>query len=168
MKTLSNHIYPLIGVTVAIAGLTLSNIPATASTATTTFNVTATVQSTCLISGSTLAFGTYTGSALSVSTTLSVTCTNSTTYNVGLNPGTASGATVTTRAMTGPGGATLSYALYQDSGHSTNWGQTVGTDTKSGTGNGSAQTLTVYGLLAGNQYPSPGSYSDTITATITY
>jgi spore coat protein U-like protein len=70
--------------------------------------------------------------------------------------------------MTGPGGATLSYALYQDSSHTTNWGNTVGTDTKSGSGNGSAQTLTVYGNLGGNQYPTPGSYSDTITATISY
>jgi spore coat protein U-like protein len=94
---------------------------------------------------------------IATTTSLSVTCTNGTSYNVGLNAGTASGATVTTRAMTGPGGATLSYALYQDSGHSTNWGNTVGTDTKSGTGDGSAQTMTVYGNLSANQYPTPGS-----------
>ena len=97
-----------------------------------------------------------------------VTCTNGTTYNVGLNAGTVTGATVTTRAMTGPASATLSYALYQDSGHATNWRNTVGTDTKSGIGNGSAQTLTVYGQLAASQYPTPGAYTDTITATITY
>lgn len=158
----------LIGATTAVAALALSNLPAAATTATTTFNVTATVQATCLISGNNLAFGTYSGSAIAMTTTLSVTCTNGTTYNVGLNAGTASGATVATRAMTGPASATLGYAMYQDSGHSTNWGNTVGTDTKSGTGNGSAQTLTVYGQLAANQYPAPGSYSDTITATITY
>jgi len=153
---------------IALAGLSLSYGPASATTATTSFSVSATVQATCLISGNNLGFGTYTGSAIAVSANLSVTCTNGTTYNVGLNPGTATGATVTTRAMTGPGGATLSYGLYQDSGHSTNWGQTVGTDTKAGTGNGSAQTLTVYGNLAAAQYVTPGSYSDTITATITY
>lgn len=158
----------LIGATVALAGLGASYMPAAAATATTSFSVTATVQATCLISGNNLGFGTYTGTAIPATTTLSVTCTNGTTYNVGLNPGTATGATVTTRAMTGPASATLSYALYQDSGHTTNWGQTVGTDTKSGTGNGSAQTLTVYGQLSGAQYPTPGSYTDTITATITY
>jgi spore coat protein U-like protein len=167
MQIRSKHLV-LIGATAAIAGLSLSNLPASASTATTTFSVTATVQSTCLISASNLAFGTYSGSLINMTTTLSVTCTNSTTYNVGLSAGTASGATVTTRAMTGPGGATLSYAMYQDSGHTTNWGDTVGTDTKSGTGNGSAQTLTVYGQLAAGQYPTPGSYTDTITATVTY
>jgi spore coat protein U-like protein len=105
---------------------------------------------------------------IAATTTVQVTCTNTTPYNVGLNPGTAIGATVTTRKMTGPASATLNYALTQDSGHVTNWGQTVGTDTVAGTGNGSAQTLTVYGILAAGQYPAPGAYSDTITATVTY
>ena len=168
MALRSTALRSLIGGSIAATAVAIASMPASASTATTTFNVTATVQATCLISASNLGFGTYSGSAIATTTTLSVTCTNSTTYNVGLNAGTATGATVTTRAMTGPGAATLSYALYQDSGHSTNWGNTVGTDTKSGTGNGSAQTLTVYGNLTGAQYPAPGSYSDTITATITY
>lgn len=167
MKFTSNH-FRVACAAASLTGIALASLPALATTATTTYNVTANVQSTCLISGNTLGFGTYTGSVLSISTTLSVTCTNGTTYNVGLNPGTASGATVSTRAMTGPGGATLNYALYQDSGHSTNWGQTVGTDTEAGTANGSAQSITVYGQLAGNQFVTPGSYSDTITATVTY
>jgi spore coat protein U domain-containing protein, fimbrial subunit CupE1/2/3/6 len=142
--------------------------PAFAATATTTFQVTATVQATCLISATNLAFGTYTGVQVAQTSTISVTCTNTTPYNVGLNPGTASGATVTTRKMTGPGGALLAYALYQDAGHTINWGQTVGTDTEAGTGNGSAQALTVYGLLTAGQYVTPGAYVDTITATVTY
>jgi len=168
MKLSSNFKHSLLSGGIAVAALSLFALPALATTATTTFNVTATVQATCLISANNLGFGTYSGTVINLSTTLSVTCTNSTPYNVGLNAGTATGATVTTRAMSGPGGATLSYDLYQDNGHSTNWGNTVGTDTKSGTGNGSAQTLTVYGQLPAGQYPTPGSYSDTITATITY
>jgi spore coat protein U-like protein len=165
-KPRSHALRSLIGGSMALMGL--ASAPALATTATTTFNVTATVQATCLISASNLGFGSYSGSAIATTTSLSVTCTNGTSYNVGLNAGTATGATVSARAMTGPGGATLSYALYQDSGHSTNWGNTVGTDTKSGTGNGSAQSMTVYGNLPAAQYPTPGSYSDTITATITY
>ena len=168
MNLRSSSVRLLLGRSIAVIGMAAASVPAVASTATTTFNVTATVQATCLISANNLGFGTYSGSVIATTTTLSVTCTNGTTYNVGLNAGTAAGATVTTRAMTGPGAATLSYALYQDSGHSTNWGNTVGTDTKSGTGNGSAQSMTVYGNLTANQYPTPGSYSDTITATITY
>jgi len=153
---------------IAVAALATLSVSAMASTATTTFTVSATIAASCQISASNLGFGAYSGSQSNVSTTVSVTCTNTTPYNVGLNAGTSTGATVTTRAMTGPGGATLSYALYQDSGHSTNWGNTVGTDTKAGTGNGSAQSLTAYGQIAAGQYPSPGSYSDTITATVTY
>lgn len=151
-----------------ILGLGIAPISASASTATTTLAVTATVQSTCVISATAAAFGTYTGLASTSTSSISVTCTNTTPYNVGLNAGTASGATVTNRSMTGPGSALLKYVLTQDTAHTVNWGQTVGTDTESGTGNGSAQTLTVYGQVAAGQYVAPGSYSDTITATVTY
>jgi spore coat protein U-like protein len=140
-----------------------------AATQTTTFGVSATVAATCLInSAGALSFGSYTGVAINATSNISVSCTNTTPYNMGLNAGTSTGATVTTRKMTGPSSATLSYALYQDSAHSTNWGNTVGTDTVGGTGNGSAQTLTVYGQVPAAQYPTPGSYNDTITATLTY
>lgn len=143
-------------------------IKATAATATATMGVSATVQATCLVSTTALAFGTYTGATLNSTSQVSVTCTNSTTYNVGLNSGLASGATVTTRKMTGPSSALLAYSLFSDSARSVNWGQTVGTDTVSGTGNGSAQAITVYGALPAAQYVTPGAYTDTITATITY
>jgi spore coat protein U-like protein len=44
----------------------------------------------------------------------------------------------------------------------------VGTDTVAGTGNGTDQPLTVYGRVpAGQQAPS-GSYTDSVTGTITY
>jgi spore coat protein U-like protein len=100
--------------------------------------------------------------------TISVTCTKASTYDVGLNAGLATGATVTTRKMTGPASALLSYKLFSNSGYTTNWGNTVGTDTVAGTGSGSAQSLTVYGQIPAGQSAAPGSYTDTITATITY
>ncbi len=148
--------------------LILAPTSANAATATTTFAVTATIQATCLVSATPMAFGTYTGTQTDSTSTVSVTCTNTTTYNVGLNAGLATGATVTTRSMTGPGSALLHYALYSDSARSVNWGNTIGTDTVAGTGNGSAQAITAYGRVAGSQYPAPGSYADTITATVTY
>jgi spore coat protein U-like protein len=101
-------------------------------------------------------------------TTISVTCTNTTSYNVGLNAGTASGATVANRSMTGPAAALLGYKLFRDSGRTTNWGNTVGTDTLPGTGSGVNQTLTVYGQIPAREFPRVGSYTDTIIATITY
>jgi spore coat protein U-like protein len=143
-------------------------LTADAATATSTFLVTATIQATCTISAGALAFGTYTGVAATGVSTVAVTCTNTTSYNVGLNAGTASGATVTTRKMTGPASALLAYSLYSDTGRSVNWGQTIGTDTVTGTGSGSNQNLTVYGAVAAGQYLAPGSYSDSVIATITY
>jgi spore coat protein U-like protein len=151
-----------------LATLTLIPRISEATTTTTTFAVTATVQSTCLVSATAMAFGTYTGVAATGTSTVSVTCTNTTTYNVGLNAGLASGASVTTRQMTGPSSSLLNYALYKDSSRTVNWGVTIGTDTATGTGNGSAQPITVYGAIPANQYVTPGAFTDTITATITY
>jgi spore coat protein U-like protein len=139
----------------------------TLSTATQSFNVSVTVASGCTITATTLAFGNYVGSLINATSTVSVTCTNTTAYNVGLNQGTHGGS-VTTRKMAGPGGALLGYSLYQNSGHSTNWGNTVGTDTETGTGNGALQPLTVYGQLPAGQIVALGNYTDTITATVTY
>jgi spore coat protein U-like protein len=62
----------------------------------------------------------------------------------------------------------LGYKLFSNSGRATNWGNTVGTDTVTGTGTGNSQSLTVYGQVHAGQYFKPGSYTDTITATITY
>ncbi|WP_080400280.1 spore coat U domain-containing protein [Burkholderia ubonensis] len=152
---------------VGLLGAFAFNLPAGAATATATMTVTATVDATCQITTTPLAFGTYTGAQTDATSTVSVTCTNTTPYNVGLDAGLAPGATVTTRAMSITG-ASLPYSLFQDAGRTVNWGNTVGTDTVAGTGNGSTQALTVYGRLAAGQLVTPGAYTDTITATITY
>jgi spore coat protein U-like protein len=157
---------PLIVAT--LASLAFVSSPAMAATSTTTFTVSTTIQATCLVSATSLAFGTYTGLVADSASTVSVTCTNTTPYNIGLNSGTASGATVTARKMAGPNSALLNYSLFTDTSRTLNWGETAGTDTVSGTGNGSAQTLTVYGRIPAGQYLAPGNYSDTITATVTY
>ena len=150
------------------AGIPVST--AIASTQTTTFQVTATVQTACEInSASNLAFGAYTRQAIDDATSnISVTCTNTTPYDVGLDAGTSTGATVTNRAMTGPGGALLHYAMYSDANRTVNWGNTVGVDTVHSIGNGSAQSLTVYGQIPSGQHPTPGAYTDTITVTLTF
>jgi spore coat protein U-like protein len=48
------------------------------------------------------------------------------------------------------------------------WGITIGTDTVSATGNGAAQTHTVYGRVPAQTTPAPATYSDTVTVTVTY
>jgi len=159
-------VLPAIALGFLVLGLAIK--PAAAATATTTFGVTATVQSTCLVSATSMAFGTYTGAVATSTSAVSVTCTNTTPYNVGLSAGLSTGATVTTRQMTGPASALLGYALFSNAGHTVNWGQTIGTDTVTGTGNGAAQALTVFGQVTAGQFVAPGAYTDTITATVTY
>lgn len=140
----------------------------TMNTATTTYSVTVIIAKACSVSATNLAFGTYTRALIQATSTISVNCTNLTPYNVGLNAGAATGATVTNRSMTGPGSALLKYQLFSNSGHTTNWGNTVGTDTVAGTGNGATQPLTVYGQIPALEFTAQGSYTDTITVTVTY
>jgi spore coat protein U-like protein len=140
--------------------------PATAS-----FQVTATVASNCSVTANPLAFGSYAGVALNVSTTISVSCTNTTPYNVGLSAGSGSGATVTNRLMTNTATGstqTLGYELLSGSYTGTNWGNTAATNYVAGTGSGSAQSLTIYGVVPANQFPTPGSYADSITVSVSY
>ncbi len=155
---------------VAAGGLfALQTSASSAATATANMSVTATVQATCIMSANTLAFGTYTATQLDGATTLSVTCTNTTPYTIALDAGTFAGATTSTRKMTGSvGGTSLAYALYSNAGRTTNWGTNTGTDTVAGTGNGAAQTINVYGRITAGQYVDPGSYTDTVVATLTY
>jgi spore coat protein U-like protein len=140
-----------------------------ASTAIGSFNVQVMIAATCVVSGATaLNFGTQ--GVLSGNTdqtsTITVTCTNTTPYNIGLDKG-LNGSSVTTRQMI-MGSTPVNYSLFSDSGRTTNWGNTVGTDTVAATGNGSAQAYTVYGRVPAQTSPAPGTYTDTITVTVTY
>jgi spore coat protein U-like protein len=99
---------------------------------------------------------------------ISVQCTSGQTYSVGLDAGGAAGATVTTRQLTGPGGALVDYALFRDSDHLQNWGNTPTTDTVDGTGTGAAVDVPVFGRIAPQTTPAAGAYSDTVNVTVTY
>jgi spore coat protein U-like protein len=138
------------------------------TTATGQFGLTSTVLSACTVSANALNFGVYSGSLINAASAITVTCTNNTTFNIGLNAGTAAGATVTTRKMTSPSHATLSYTLFRDSARTQNWGNTVGTDTLISQGNGTPLQYGVFGQLPAGQSATPAVYTDTITATITY
>jgi spore coat protein U-like protein len=139
-----------------------------AATAPSNIAVSATVLATCTNTVTPMAFGVYVGVQSDSTSTITVTCTNTTTYNVGLSAGMAPAATVTTRRMTGAVTVFLAYALFSDSGRTTNWGATIGTDTVAGTGSGTGQVLTLYGRVAAGQFPAPGAYTDTIIATVIY
>ena len=158
------------GAVLASAGLLVTSA-AQAATTTTTFPVTATVLKACIVTANPLAFGNYDPTAttpLDGTTTLSVLCTVGSSFTVGLSPGTASGATVTTRSMTS-GANTLGYALYQEAARTNNWGNTPGTDTPlATTAPILPSTLTVYGRIPAGQNVPAASYADTITVTVNY
>lgn len=164
------HIVKLSSLGLALAA-SMAAGSANAATATTTFTVNATVLKACVVTALPLAFGNYdptSASPVTGSTTLSVLCTSGTSFRTGLNAGAASGATVSTRSMTS-GGNSLDYALYQDSGRTTNWGNTPGTDTPAAVTAGAGPTTqTVYGRIAAGQNVPVGVYTDTITVTVTY
>lgn len=144
---------------------------AQAATATSTLNVQITIQAECtIVSVGSLDFGAQgvIDANIDQSSTISIQCTDGTPYEVGLDAGAGSGATVATRLMTGPASATISYGLYQDAARSVLWGETTGVDVVTGTGDGNAQALTVYGRVPPQATPGAGVYADTVTVTVTY
>ncbi|QFG77200.1 spore coat protein U domain-containing protein [Acidithiobacillus sp. 'AMD consortium'] len=137
-------------------------------------------DASCSVTATGVAFGTYVPSAASNSTgTVTVSCSALVgllfSWTIALNAGVNSGGSFSNRRMAS-GSSYLSYQLYTNSGHTTVWGDgTGGTSTVPGSClisllgllhcSGSA---TVYGQIPALQNPSPGSYTDTITVTITY
>lgn len=131
--------------------------------ATTTFTVTATVANLCTISATNMAFGTYTpSSAATATSTITSTCSSGDTDAISLSAGSGS---YSQRTMIN-GSNSLNYNLYTDSGYMNIWDSSTNVVTLTGTGG--QQTTTVYGQVPAGQYVAAGSYSDTITASITY
>lgn len=135
-----------------------------------TFDVTLKIVADCSIAATGIDFGQSQGvlsTTISANANINVTCTNTTPYNVGLSAGTGTGSSGTTRYMSGTGGntGTIRFNLYQSQGSGL-WGNTQGTDTMAGTGNGALQVLTVYGEVPVQATPAPDTYKSTITATV--
>jgi spore coat protein U-like protein len=110
------------------------------------------------------------------SNTFTVNCSNTTAYNIALqSSNNASTAGVgTLKGAIGGNTDTLTYQLCSDSlSCATPWGNngvsSVATGNgKAGTGNGAAQTLTVYAKVTGAApaLVTPDSYSDTVTVSV--
>jgi len=153
---------------------------ALAGTATTNFTVSATVVATCQISAGPLNFGTYvpgSGAALRVSTTISVQCTNGTAApTLALSAGT-SGGSMTNRLMLGPASTKLQYNLYTSNAYTTVFGDGTGGSATVPVAIGANSfvtpiQVTVFGQLPDNTTnqgaATPGTYTDIVTATLTY
>ena len=151
---------------------------AQAATATAMLGVQVTITASCTIAASTLNFGSVSGTALllSVATAtanVSVTCSSGTPYSIGMDNGlNASGSQ---RRLAG-GGNFLAYGLFTDvtrlialTGATDAVTCTLVGSCLLGTGNGSAQSSTVYGAIATiGTAPAAGTYTDTVTMTVTF
>ncbi|ABS24752.1 spore coat U domain-containing protein [Anaeromyxobacter sp. Fw109-5] len=142
-------------------GAALAAGAAHAETATAQFQVTATVVKKCKISATTIAFGNYDpATILSAEGTLTLKCTKGTLYSVALDGGSTGSRQMTQAAEV------LDYELYSDAGHTAVWPSTAAAPSVAAAG--ADEALIIFAQVPADQYPAPGAYADTVTATINY
>jgi spore coat protein U-like protein len=154
------------------------SVSAQATTATSNLTVQITITASCTINAATLDFGSNPGTTLvaaniDASSTVSVTCTSGSPYSIGMDNG--ANASGTQRRMK-TGANFLNYNLYVDAGRTNAWTTAASNSTCTtanscalGTGNGSAQSVNIYGRVPSiGTAPPTGAYSDTVLMTITY
>ena len=168
----------LASVAIGFYFLALGPLAAVAGTATANLTVTLTVTAACTINVATLAFPSTAGTSLTstpvtASTTVSVTCTAGSAYSIGMGQG----SNYSSGNRMASGGNYIPYGLYLDAAWTQAWSTTNASNSCSGgantcylgTGNGSAQSVNIYGKVPTiATAPAPGSYSDTVLMTITY
>ncbi len=172
-----NNVFKLTGLALLFSALAVQAGP---SPQTGTLNVTASVAKSCSITGtSNVAFGAYDpadtnfATPLDASGNVTVRCTKNTTYDIALGQGAnaASGSTcVAPLRQMASGGERLSYNLYSNAARTSVWGCDASNDvTNTETvGPSSPDTITVYGRIPAGQDVADGSYSDTVTVTVTF
>jgi spore coat protein U-like protein len=153
-----------IGVAALVATV---STPALAGTATGTVEVSLTVSSACSVTAEPLSFGTVTAldTAIDASSPSTVKCTPGASYTVALDYGLNSGATTQRKLLSTSSAATVDYLLYSNAARTAAWG---GATMVTGTGNGSAQPMTIYGRVPVQAAVAAGDYKDTVTVTVTY
>lgn len=166
--------------TLAVIGL-IGIQAANAATTTGTLTVKATVAKGCSVNtdasgtaaNAVLDFGTISSltanvdgdTAAASGTSIKVLCNNGTAYTVAFGAG--NNVLSGVRRMAGGSSEFIPYNLYLASTRAD--ALAVNGTTASITGNGTPQTLDVYGRIpAGSVLPTAGNYTDTVTLTVTY
>lgn len=141
-----------------------------ATVQTSQFHVALTLQADCSITSSVLSFGAQGvfSNAINQSAALNVTCSNAAPYSIGLDAGNVAGSTVDGRLLESTTGDTVKFQLYKDASRSQIWGNTAGVNALTGVGNGAMQVVPVYGQIGAQGQPTSGSYSATVTATVSF
>jgi|HigsolmetaAR201D_1030396.scaffolds.fasta_scaffold06849_2 Uncharacterized secreted protein len=135
------------------------------------FTVTASVADQCVISTATdLDFGTVPGlisAPIDQTSSVTLACTRRTPWHLALDDGQNAAGGVR-RMRLGSSSSHVAYELYRDPGRTQRWGGAIGADTAAGTGEGTPQTVTVYGRVPAPQAVPAGQYQDVVRVTITY
>ncbi|MRW93262.1 fimbrial major subunit CsuA/B family protein [Duganella sp. FT80W] len=132
------------------------------------FNVSANVMNDCLIDTTPVSFGS--SGALSSATRATgavlVKCTAANNYRITLNGGVVTNSASDRKMKNVDTGETVSYRL-STSLDGPIWGDGAnGTTTYDSIGTGLTQQIIIYGLVPSQATPSPGTYSDQVTALI--
>jgi spore coat protein U-like protein len=149
--------------TVSLAGMTVLSGSVMAQ-ATDTLTVLANVGGECSVTGATLDFGSYTGTTLDVEVPISFNCNAPTNIAISMDGGTTGDPNG--RQMFNEGNtSSILYELWRNAGRSQLWG--VFPEDSADFTNATAGTPTVFGRIPAGQTPLPGSYSDSVTITLT-
>lgn len=157
---------------------------ANATPVTVGFKPTVSMASSCTISVGSLPFGTVVPNPTTSTfgtATISLQCSNKLPYTITIsksplyadevNVATKWSINGWTRKMLSASGGVLYYNVFQDANHTLGWGgENLAWNSsqfkKTGTGTGLLQSILIYGAVDNNQYPQPGSYSDTLPVNV--
>jgi len=164
----------------AIALLWAIGIPAGATTKTANDNLTMKIANACVANNATVSFPQYLPNSPTAVTAAgngaSIACNVNDSWSIkastGGNPTHASGtcgAATCTRAMADGAGHYIGYELFIGAccSGTTVWGTTAG-HLITGTGDGTAQAIAFWGMVAASQNVPAGTYTDTVVATYTF
>ena len=124
----------------------------------------------CTVTITTLAFGTFVGAQLNTTATATVDCSGikpdaSIPLTIAVNGG---GGTIAARRLVN-GANQLSYQIYTDAARSIVWGNGTTGSTVAGSSSNSVNSVhTVYGRVPAATTPPTGTYTDTLTFTVTF
>jgi spore coat protein U-like protein len=141
-----------------------------AAEGTTTMPVSLLIVGGCSISATPMVFPTpVTLAAIATTAQLDVTCSNGIPYEIGLDAGLHSVDVAARDIVDAATSEVIAYSIYLTGAHTTVWGNTLAVDTVAGTSDGYIKQYAAYGYIpVPTVLPTAGTYTDTITATVTF